>query len=322
MGETSSPPRTGKSRSWQLAENLGRLPLEEVPCYLCGETEGRILVDDPPFKVRLCSGCGLGYTSPRLSGERIHEIYGEEYWRSESAGDYGYSCYEEDLAGYLRTFQLKADVVQKHVGGGSLLEIGCAAGYFLTVMRERGFGVHGIEISEEIAATARERFGLPDIRSKLLAESGYQPGSFDVAAMWDVVEHMADPITELRRVRGLLKEGGLLVLQTQDVSSLTRRILGSRWHHFKQLEHIYHFDPRTIRTLLARAGFRVLEITRRRAGKYVSFDFIAERSRRFGRIPGLLGRPLRLLGRRFLYVNPFDEMIVLARPAAEPPGLD
>ena len=51
------------------------LPLEEVACYLCGGSAGPILVDDPPFKVRLCSGCGLGYTSPRIRGDRLHELY-------------------------------------------------------------------------------------------------------------------------------------------------------------------------------------------------------------------------------------------------------
>ena len=308
------------SRTGELVSRLGSLPLEEVPCYLCGHDEGKLLVDDPPFKVLLCGSCGLGYTSPRLIGDRIHEIYGDEYWNSDSAKDYGYSSYEEDVSGYLRTFELRADLISPHKASGRLLEVGSAAGFFLSVMDKRGYEVHGLEISTEIAESSRKRFGLENIRSCLLEDAGYDPGTFDLVTMWDVVEHMADPIVELRRLRDLLVDDGVLVLQTQDVSSFTRKLLGRRWHHFKQLEHIYHFNPPTIEILLQRSGFEVVKSTRRRAGKFVSFNFLAERSRRLGRIPGIIFSPLRLLGRRFLYVNPYDEMIVVARKAELPDG--
>ena len=64
----------------------------------------------------------------------------------------------------------------------------------------------------------------------------------------------------------------------------------------------------------------MVKYSRRKAGKFVSFNFIAERSRRFGRVPGFLCNPLRLLSNRFFYVNPYDEMIVVARKAELPDG--
>jgi SAM-dependent methyltransferase len=187
-------------------------------------------------------------------------------------------------------------------------------------MQDRDYEVHGLEISQEIAETARKRFDLDDVRCCHIKDAGFEAGSFDLVVLWDVIEHMADPITELRLCRDLLAAGGALIVQTQDVSSLARKLMGRRWHHFKQLEHIYHFDPSTIAELLDRSGLRIEKITRRRAGKYVSFEFIRERLKRFGRIADLMGRPLKLLGRRFLYVNPFDEMIVVAR--LKPPRED
>ena len=290
------------------------LPLETVSCYVCGESAGKTLVDDPPFKVLLCSGCGLGYTSPRLDGSRIHEIYDQTYWSSDSAKDFGYTSYEADVEGYLKTFRLKARAIGRFLPeGGRILEVGCAAGYFLAVMRERGYDVHGVEVSAAILEKARERFGLENLHAGRLEDQDLPHRSFDAVAMWDVVEHLSDPVEVLGQCRELLKDGGVFVLQTQDVTSLARKVLGAKWHHFKQLEHIYHFSPDTIRTLMDRAGYEVVHLTRRQAGKYVSFDFLVERSRRFGRIPGLLCRPLKVFGRRFLYVNPFDEMIVVAR---------
>ena len=58
----------------------------------------------------------------------------------------------------------------------------------------------------------------------------------------------------------------------------------------------------------------MLDVTSRYAGKYVSFAFLAERAGKLGRVPGLLAKPLGLLRRCSVYVNPQDELIVVARP--------
>src|SRR5262249_42642131 len=139
------------------------LPLEHVACHLCGRSDGAVLVDDPPFKVRLCAGCGLGYTSPRVAADRIHEIYADGYFRSSRAEQFGYACYADGIDGYLRTVRRKARLIRRFKEAGSVLEVGCAAGAFLEAMREIGFATTGIEVSEEILETARRRFGLRDL---------------------------------------------------------------------------------------------------------------------------------------------------------------
>jgi hypothetical protein len=127
---------------------------------------------------------------------------------------------------------------------------------------------------------------------------------------------LPEPILELKRCRELLRQGGCLVLQTQDLSSRTRKVLGKRWQHFKQLEHIYHFNPRTLRTLLSKAGFELRATTRRNAGKYVRVAEFADRAERVGGVPRFLTAPLRWLGSRYWYVNPLDEILAVATPDA------
>jgi SAM-dependent methyltransferase len=132
--------------------------------------------------------------------------------------------------------------------------------------------------------------------------------------MWDVIEHIPDPQAALRRVRQLLTKGGRLLLETQNVKSRWARLLGRRWHHYKHEEHLYHFDPKTMERLLKDCGFRVVHCGAGYAGKYVSFGFIAERAGRLGKVAGLLASPLQLLRSANLYVNPRDEIIVVAEP--------
>jgi SAM-dependent methyltransferase len=298
----------------ELFRRRGELPLEAVPCYLCGRTDGPVLVDDPPFQVRSCAGCGLGYVTPRIKAERIQEIYDLGYFTSESAGGFGYASYAADAPGYLRTFRKKVRIMRRFVPSGRVLEVGCAAGFFLAAAKEAGYEGHGIEVSGSILAHARDVLKLENLFQGTMAQYRGTPKSFDAIAMWDVIEHLADPLADLARARELLKDTGFLFVQTQDVDSLARRVLGAKWPHFKQLEHIYHFSKKTITKLLDRAGFEVVEIRKSGAGKCISIGFFIDRMKRFGRIPHLLALPLSPLRRRFLYVNPWDELIVTARP--------
>ncbi len=147
------------------------------------------------------------------------------------------------------------------------------------------------------------------------AAMNYQPASFDLITLWDVIEHVPNPQAVLQKIRELLAPHGKLLLETQNVASRWARLLGPRWHHYKHHEHLYHFSPATITRLLGDCGFAVQRIGSAYAGKYVSFGFLAERAGRLGRIPGLLAKPLSLLRGANLYVNPHDEIIVVATPA-------
>jgi predicted TPR repeat methyltransferase len=181
-------------------------------------------------------------------------------------------------------------------------------------MSERGIDAHGVEVSKTIARHAVEHFGFDTVHVGSLQSAPYADATFDLITMWDVVEHVANPRALLIRARELLKPGGLLVLETQNIDSAFARVLGRRWHHFKHAEHIYHFTASSLRQLLGAAGFEVPILTPRHGGKYVSLDFIAERA---GRIHPRLSdalAPLRRLQSVSLYVNVMDELIAVARP--------
>jgi 2-polyprenyl-3-methyl-5-hydroxy-6-metoxy-1,4-benzoquinol methylase len=291
-------------------------PVVEVPCYLCGSKDAGRLFQDGPYGVWRCRSCSLVYTSPRLGSEAIREIYQTAYWQSDQARDFGYTDYLSDRPLYLKTFRKRIRVLTRRKPRGRVLEIGSAGGFFLEVARERGYEVHGVELSGWMADRSRERLGKNAVTTGTIEDLKAPRGSFDVVALWDVVEHLEDPLPVLVRARELLKPDGLLVLETQNIESCAARLMGRRWTHFKQLEHLYHFSPRTITRLLHQAGFRVLELSAARAGKYVSLAFLIERMQRVAPLLHKLLLPLRPLGRMSCYVNPRDEVIVVA--AVEP----
>jgi 2-polyprenyl-3-methyl-5-hydroxy-6-metoxy-1,4-benzoquinol methylase len=297
-----------------VSSTPGHVAVEECP--MCGFEHYRTTFEEPPWSVRRCERCGLGWVSPRLDEAGLQEIYkSDNYWRSASPKTQGYTDYRSDERLYLDTFRRRLRfVLQDGPRSGRALDVGCAAGFCMAATRELGFESHGLEVSETIASHARERFGFDTIQIGTLEQSPYPDSHFDLITMWDVVEHVVDPVALLVRARELLTPDGLLVIETQDIDSRFARLLGPRWHHYKHEEHIYHFTAATVRTLLATAGFRTTKLTHRFGGKYVSFHFIAERAARLHPALTKALTPLTAFDNARLYLNFMDEMIVLARP--------
>lgn len=291
--------------------------LREMPCLFCGVQDEVLRFHDGVYRVVECARCGHVYVNPRLPAERLHEMYQEEYWTSDRAKEFGYTEYLADAPLYLRTYRMRSEVLDAYQRPpGRVLDVGCAAGFFLKVMAEKGWTTTGIEISAPMVEYARDQLGLEDVHrgDVLSVDLGDRP-PFDVVSLWDVIEHLERPDEHLRRVHELLADDGVLVLETQDVSSRFAQVMGSKWQHYKHEEHLYHFHPDSLRRLLESCGFRILENTPRRGGKYVSMEFLVERVGKIHPLLSVLAAPLRLAGRANLYVNLRDEMVVVAAKA-------
>lgn len=295
--------------------------VEITTCQLCGSNDSSTQFDEAPFTVLRCGGCGLVYVTPRYEPEALRKIYTETYWKSDKPREQGYADYAADAELYLKTFRKRIALLPKPASGKlRILDVGCAAGFFLRVAAEHGHEVIGVEPSAAIAANAKQHLGEDSVHvgtlDDLPDDARFAPGSFDVVTMWDVVEHVPDPQDLLRKARRLLKPDGTLVIETQNVSSQFARLLGKKWHHYKHAEHLYHFNPQTVRDLLQQAGFEITKNTASYGGKYVSLSFIVERAARLHPAVSFLLKPLVLLKGANLYLNFRDEMVILARPSA------
>jgi SAM-dependent methyltransferase len=291
----------------------------DLACLLCGSKERAVVHEKPPFRIVRCARCSLVYTLPRLSPAAIEAMYQTDYWKSDAAKDFGYTDYLADEPLYVKTFTMRGRWIARFRSPpGRALDVGCAAGFALTALQELGYDVQGVEISRAMVEVARRRLGAERVHHGTLdglAASEALRGPFDLITMFDVVEHVEDPVALLAIARRLLAPGGIVVLETQNVRSAFARLLGVRWQHYKFQEHLYHFDPATVRALLANAGFEVVACTPRRGGKYVSLRFLVERAGRVHPLLSKLLKPLNVFRDRALYVNVFDEMLVVARAA-------
>jgi SAM-dependent methyltransferase len=90
-----------------------------------------------------------------------------------------------------------------------------------------------------------------------LQEAAFEPALFDLVTLWDVIEHVADPLAVLTEVARVLAPGGKVVLTTGDIGSAYARRHGVRWHLLTPPWHLYFFSRATLAGLAARAGLKV-----------------------------------------------------------------
>lgn len=204
--------------------------------------------------------------------------------------------------------------LERYLRPGTILDVGCATGFFLEAARARGWVPSGIEINEFAARRAREKFG-DAVWCGPFEEAPLAPGSFDAVVMCDLLEHLPDPAAALRRTREALKPGGMLSVTCPDSSSLSARLAGNSWYHYKK-EHLYYFSPRTLRALLESAGFEVAGIApapKALTAEYIALQFAVFRSFPLTQISAAVSRllPGWLRRRPFMFLT--GEMTALAR---------
>jgi len=137
--------------------------------------------------------------------------------------------------------------------GGRLLDVGCGAGTLLQELSAHGWEVVGIDADPKAAARAAEGSRFP-IRCSPLADGLFEPQSFDAITLNHVLEHLADPVVALRICGRYLKAGGMLVILTPNLNSLSRGFFGRYWRGWETPRHLTLFSKKSLRECAVRAG--------------------------------------------------------------------
>ncbi len=254
---------------------LEERPSEGYSAYAC--TSGGYGRHGPIVE---CRHCGLVYASPRPGPNKVMEIY-------QAVED---QLYVEEREGRVLTFEYHLRPLEKFTGppeGRRLLDVGAHTGVFVEIAMAHGWDAWGVEPSIWAVEQARAQ-GL-EVCQGTLEDGSFDAGSFSVVTMWDVVEHLTDPMTTLRAAWRVLEPGGLLVIHTIDIDSLFARLMGARWPWLMEM-HLYYYSRRTLAASLNKAGFDVVRVGAQ--GRFLRAGYLA--SRVSALLPAL-GRPLEAL---------------------------
>lgn len=234
-----------------------------VNCNLCGSPPDRheLRFERDGHEIDRCEACGLLFRRELPSREELGEIYSESYWRrpDEDTGGQGYADYLGEEEVHRANARKRLRALSQHVSGGRLLDVGCAAGFFLDEAVRVGWRGEGVELSAAMAAHARDNLGL-EVAEELFQDSEPEAGAFDCVTMWDYVEHSLDPSADLAKAREALRPGGLVAISTGDAGSLVARLSGKRWHLLTPRHHNFFFTRSTLRAMLVEHGFEPLTV--------------------------------------------------------------
>jgi 2-polyprenyl-3-methyl-5-hydroxy-6-metoxy-1,4-benzoquinol methylase len=183
--------------------------------------------------------------------------------------DFYFERIDEEVTGHFDTY-LQFCREQCNTGSRAprLLDIGCGNGALLSRAKKQGFITEGIETCSPLADVARKTLDCV-VHTTLLSECRFSTGTFDVITMYDLIEHLQDPIDDLRRVQFWLKPGGVLFVLTPNDEALLRRLarlafrasfhrIQRPMHTLYYAHHLSYFTSRSLRSLFEGVGLDMI----------------------------------------------------------------
>jgi SAM-dependent methyltransferase len=253
---------------------------QEMALYLDGDDDeissasvgsSRLLVSHG--RLLRCNSCGLVYRSFRPQADQLGRLY-------RTADD---STYEAEMPNRWKTAERHRQIIYRYMPAkGSLLDVGCASGAFLRVMRDAGWDGEGIEPSESQFLRARELLGDSSKIQQCMLQDAVLANDYDLITLWDVLEHVSEPSDFLRLAVSRLKPGGFLALNVPRIDSAVARLFGARWP-LLLAEHLNYFTIPSLRICGQSAGLDLIHTGARPSS--FSLGYILFRASQHG-IPG------------------------------------
>lgn len=233
-------------------------------CLICGgkfrTSRVKILLE--------CRNCGFITADQTLSFEQQKELYNEQYFHGAE-----YSDYHLEAPALRLNFARRIETLKKilpHWPNVNILDIGCAYGYFLDMVRGVSKTAIGIDVSEAGVTWARENLGVECYVEDIQVFK--PPYPTDLVTLWDTIEHVPDPDLMISRIAEYLSEGGFIAITTGDIESLSARVSGSKWRMIHPPTHLHYFSVRTISLILEKHGFEIVHVSH--PGVTRTFDMI------------------------------------------------
>jgi len=223
--------------------------MEVIDCPLCGGPESFPLRQEGSFQMVRCSSCQFIYLNPRPTSEFLLRFY-QDYLPENGSSIKAWQRMMEPV------FKKVANLIQQYKEKGELLDVGSGFGFFLSEMKNRGWDVTGIEISQKAMDYARDVLGLT-IHPGPLEKANFPDDYFDAVTGFYVIEHIPYPMVFLRECHRILKPGGLLLLRyphTTPIKNLLQ-IFGIKNRLYDLPAHLSDFSPKMIQRCLERIGF-------------------------------------------------------------------
>ena len=228
-----------------------RLPNEEffekINCPLCKQKNDSVLIKIDLFEYIRCNVCDTIYNNPRLKKEFLEKMYSE--------GEY---------ENYVKNLTSPGDQIRKNITEvrkfnqlkslfdfpGKVLDVGCGAGVFLTIASDNNWDCTGIELSKSGLNAAQEK-GVNIIEGSF---DNYQSNKkFNCITFWGVLEHVVNPIEQIKKAVSLLDKNGVLIFEVPSADSLLMKYVIEHglvpYRYIESARHLSFFSLKAIKMI-------------------------------------------------------------------------
>ena len=209
-------------------------------------------ISEEVFPYYRCQNCELIFLNP--VPKNLGDYYREDYY------DLPNSIEEHDKKAK-NLQQWKIDLVNRFSKKGKLLEIGPAYGLFSHLAKQSGFDVTAIEMDARCCDYLRDVVGINVVNNIDTSAAISTLSKFDVIVFWQVLEHLADPMTVLDLAAEHLSPGGVLIFDTPNPNAFQFRVLGKYWTHIDAPRHVTLIPIELVSERLKTAGLQPELIT-------------------------------------------------------------
>lgn len=233
-------------------------------CLVCGGGDFRILMKfkkdayfqlllpslrDQALRYVVCEGCGFVFQNPTLDDDELERMYSQDY-RDETPPS-GYLSDQRHLGEMLSRWidrRIGRDLTRRH-----LMDIGCAAGAWVSVFHQQGWQACGIDANPKWVKWGCANLEV-DLHDGFYGSQAFPGRTFSLILWSHIIEHLPDPLAMLKTIRDHLDEDGYLFIGTPDV---LRPPVPRTYPDLMAGPHVCLYSARTLTRLLHRAGFTV-----------------------------------------------------------------
>lgn len=210
-----------------------------MKCISCGAVL-KVLGEVQGFTIYKCPVCGLGKT------EGLRTDY-QNYHR-----DANYIVEEKQ---FKNIFSKRVHLITKYKNAGKVLDIGSSTGAMLSLFKDKGWEVQGIEPSKTSSKKAEDS-GIPTL-STTFEKADIKNFAYDVVIMNHVLEHVQNPLEFLKMANKLLKKDGIILIDIPNFGGFSASLFGANWQYILPKEHIWHFTNISLKNILEKSGFKI-----------------------------------------------------------------
>ena len=210
-------------------------------CPLCGSCESSVHIAFPDIPVVKCAHCGFMYSAKVLSEQDLNSYY---------RGNYGGFRH---LQGQIINATINSEIISRFIDMTSvsrILDVGAGYGFLLQALVQKySVDAVGVELSQQESEYAVEKLGLR-VSNVPLGEAGLPTGFYDLVTIFEVIEHIRNPLDFISEVSSYVKPGGYMLILTDNFCSSLAKSLGPGFPKWIPHMHISHFSPETLKSAI------------------------------------------------------------------------